>query len=113
MKPTNSPAVAAGPALQLIRGFIFSIALWPFRDIFLNTKKGWLKLWVLLKDLFTTIPIKKQIAGYLEVLPQTGLFSLIVCYWYKKPKKAWQVISIILVSLILLMSLLGVMMAKP
>jgi len=130
MKPTNSPSVAAGPALQLIRGLVFSIALWPFREVFLNTKHGWLKLWGLLVGLsilsttaagpgsiegfiYTTIPIKKQIAGYIEVLPQTLLFSLIVCYWYKKPKMAWQVISIILVVLILLMSYLGVIMAKP
>ena len=130
MKPANSLSVAAGPALQVVRGLIFSLALWPFREIFLNTKHGWLKLWGLLIGLsilsttaagpgsvegyiYTTIPVKSQIAGYLEVVPQTLLFSLIVYYWYKKPKMAWLVISIILVSLILLMSLLGIMMAKP
>ena len=130
MKPTSSLAVAAGPALQLIRGFIFSIALWPFRDIFLNTRYGWLKLWGLLIGLstlsttaaapgsiegfiYTTIPVKKQIVGYLEVIPQTMLFSLIVYYWYKNPKKAWLIISIILVSLILLMTLMGIMMTRP
>lgn len=130
MKPANSPAVAAGPALQLIRGVIFSLALWPFRIIFLNTKYGWLKLWGLLIGLsilsttaagpgsvegyiYTTIPVKQQIAGYLEVLPQTLLFSVIVYYWYKNPKTAWQIISIILVAIVLLLSLLGVMMASP
>jgi hypothetical protein len=124
MKPTNSTSVAAGPALQLIRGVIFSMALWPFRDILLKTKYGWLKLWGLLIGLsilsttaaapgsiegfiYTTIPIRKQVIGYLEVIPQTMLFSLIVFYWYEKPKKAWQVISIILVLFILLVSLLG------
>lgn len=129
MKPTTSVSVAAGPALQLIRGLIFSIALWPFRDVFLNTKNGWLKLWGLLIGLsilsttaagpgsiegfiYTSIPVKKQIAGYLEVVPQTLFFSLIVCYWYKNPKMAWQVISIILVILIVLMSLLGILMSK-
>jgi hypothetical protein len=127
MKPMNSPAVAAGPALQVIRGFIFSISLWWFRDVFLNTKQGWLKLWVLLLGLsvlsttaaatgsvegfiYTTIPFQKQVIGYLEIFPQTLLFSLIVFYWYQKPRKAWQIISVILVSCILLLSTLGVIL---
>lgn len=129
MKPANSTAVAAGPALQLIRGFIFSLALWPFRSVFLNTKYGWLKLWGLLIGLsilsttaagagsiegyiYTTIPVKQQIAGYLEVLPQTGLFSVLVYCWYKKPKAAWQIISIFLVSIVILFSLLGMFVAN-
>jgi len=126
MKPMNSLAVAAGPALQLIRGFIFSVALWPFRDIFLNTKYGWLKLWGLLLGLsilsttaaapgsvegfiYTTIPVEKQIVGYVEVMPQTLLFSLIIYYWYKKPVKAWYVISIVLVSIILLLTIAAIL----
>lgn len=129
MKPMNSLAVAAGPTLQLIRGIIFSIALWTFRDTFLHTKYGWLKLWGLLVGLsilsttaaapgsvegliYTTIPIKKQMIGYVEVFPQTLLFSLIVFYWYQNPKKAWHVISIILVSSILLLSMLAIILPR-
>ena len=130
MKPMNSVAVAVGPILQLIRGLVFSIALWAFRDIFLNTKYGWLKLWGLLIGLsilsttaaapgsvegfiYTTIPIKKQIIGYCEVVPQTMLFSLIVCYWYKIPGKAWNIISIVLVSIVLFLSIMAVIMPRP
>lgn len=130
MKPMNSSTVAAGPALQLIRGFIFSIALWPFRDTLLNTKYGWLKLWGLLIGLsilsttaagpgsiegfiYTTIPIEKQVVGYMEVMPQTFLFSIMVYYWYKKPKKIWNIISIFLVSIILLFSILALIMPRP
>ena len=29
MRPTGSPWVAAGPALQLIRGTLFGLVLWP------------------------------------------------------------------------------------
>ena len=129
MKPMNSAVVAAGPALQLIRGFIFTIALWSFRETFLNTRYGWLKLWGLLLGLsilsttaaapgsverfiYTTIPVKKQIIGYAEVFPQTLVFSLLVFYWYQKPKKAWHVISIILVSGILLLSMLAVFLPR-
>ena len=105
MKPANSAAVAAGPALQIIRGIIFSLALWPFRNIFLHTNHGWLNLWGLLIGLsilsttgaapgsvegyiYTTLPVKQQMAGYLEVFPQTLLFSILVYYWYKKPTAA-------------------------
>lgn len=130
MKPTDSLTVAAGPSLQLIRGFIFSVALWPFRDIFLNTKYGWLKLWGLLIGLsilsttaaspgsvegfiYTTIPFKLQAIGYFEVVPQTLLFSFGVYYWYKRPKKVWFIISVILVSIILLLFILAMVFPKP
>ena len=129
MKPVDSPIIAAGPILQIIRGFIFSIALWSFRDIFLNTKYGWLKLWGLLIGLsilstaaaapgsvegfiYTTIPVEKQVVGYLEVIPQTLLFSLIVYYWYKQSNKTWHVIAIVLVSIIFLMSIMGIFIQR-
>jgi hypothetical protein len=129
MKPMNSSAVAAGPALQLIRGLIFSLVLWPFRSAFLNTRYGWLKLWALLVGLctlsttaaapgsiegyiYTSIPVNKQVWGYLEVVPQTLLFSLIVYYWYKYPRKSWTIISAILVVIIGLISVLAVVMAR-
>ena len=130
MKPVNSAAVAAGPALQVIRGLIFSLALFPFRNTFLHTGYGWLKLWGLLIGLsilsttaagpgsiegfiYTTIPISQQISGYLEVVPQTLLFSILVCYWYQSPGIVWRILSIILVVIVFLLSLLGVMMAGP
>ncbi len=127
MKPMNSTAIAAGPALQLIRGLIFSLALWVFRDVFLKTKNGWLKLWGLLVGLsilsttaagpgsvegfiYTTIPVEKQVIGYLEVLPQTLLFSLMVYRWYQKPGKVWNIVAGVLVGIILLMSGMAVAM---
>lgn len=129
MKPMNSMAVIVGPALQFIRGIIFSIALWPFKETFLNTKYGWLKLWGLLIGLsilsttaaapgsiegfiYTTIPIEKQVIGYMEVMPQTLLFSIMVYYWYKTPKKAWDIISIVSISLILLVISFAITIAR-
>ena len=125
MRPVDSPWVAVGPALQIIRGLIFSLVLWPFRSIFLADKKGWLKLWILIIGLcilsttaacagsvegmiYTVIPVKNQIIGYLEVVPQTCLFSFLVVYWYHYPKKIWNILSIIFVALIILMCTLGV-----
>jgi len=120
MKPVDSPWVAAGPMLQVIRGLVFATALWSFRHSFLEGNYGWLKLWGLLVGLavlstagptpgsiegmiYTKIPVADQVSGYIEVLPQTLLMSLGVYYWYKRPGKIWTVLSIVFVSLIVLM----------
>ncbi len=126
MRPSDSPWVAAGPGLQIIRGLVFSIVLWPFTSIFLSEKTGWLKLWLLLIGLsilsttgpapgsiegmiYTVIPIKKQVIGYIEVIPQTCLFAFMVCYWYHYPKKVWNIISIILIIIIVLFGVAGIL----
>jgi len=128
MKPIDSPWVAAGPVLQVLRGFVFSVALWLFRDNFLNVKKGWLKLWILIIGLsilsttgatpgsiegfiYTKIPVFTQMKGYFEVVPQTFLFSILVYYWYKKPGKIWNILSIILVLIIILLCSMGLMVS--
>lgn len=124
MKTMDSWEVAAGPVLQVIRGLIFAVVLWPFRGTLLDTRYGWLKLWGLLLGLsvlsttaaapgsvegfiYTTLTVKQQIVGYLEVIPQTLLFSMMVYFWYKKPHKAWNVISILLVTIILFFSIVA------
>lgn len=125
-RPYDSPWITAGAGLQIFRGLVFALALWYFKEGFLFKKHGWLKLWGLLIGLsilsttgpppgsiegfiYTKIPVLDQIKGYLEVVPQTGLFSLMLCFWYEKPKKAWNIISVVLVILIMLMSFMGVL----
>ncbi len=129
MRPTNSLWVALGPVLQIFRGLVFSIVLWFYKDIFLFKEYGWLKLWGLIVGLsilsttgaapgsiegliYTKIPIIDQLNGYLEVVPQTLLFSVFLYYWYLKPKKVWNIISIILVSIVVLLCTLGFMASK-
>ncbi len=125
----DSPWIAAGPALQVIRGLIFALALWFFKDNFLFQKHGWLKLWGLIVGLsilsttaaapgsiegfiYTTTPFLDQVKGYLEVVPQTGMFAFFVCYWYAHPRKVWNILSIILVCLVVFMSTMGVLAAS-
>ena len=129
LRAYDSPWIAAGPSLQVFRGLIFALALWYFKDNFLFQKHGWLKLWGLIVGLsilsttaaapgsvegfiYTTIPFIDQVKGYLEVVPQVGLFSFFVCYWYAHPKKIWNILSIILVSLCIFMSMMGVLAAS-
>ncbi|MCK5700512.1 MAG: hypothetical protein KAI29_05140, partial [Cyclobacteriaceae bacterium] len=95
LRAYDSPWIAAGPSLQVFRGLIFALALWYFKDNFLFQKHGWLKLWGLIVGLsilsttaaapgsvegfiYTTIPFIDQVKGYLEVVPQVGLFSFFV-----------------------------------
>lgn len=124
MKNLDSPWVALGPSLQILRGFIFAIVLWPFKSIFLYGEYGWFKLWLLFIGLsilatfgpaigsidgmiYTTIPISQQILFLPELIIQSFLLSFFIFYWYNKPKKAYNIISIILVSLIILMGTAG------
>ncbi|NER10427.1 hypothetical protein GWK09_07855 [Muriicola jejuensis] len=124
MKPINSPWVALGPGLQIFRGAIFAAVLWPFRTIFLNQERGWLKLWMLFIGLsilatfgpaigsidgmiYTTIPISKQLLFLPELVIQSFLLSFLLFYWYKKPKRVFTIISILLACIIILLSIAG------
>jgi|WetSurSiteA1Bulk_404760.scaffolds.fasta_scaffold00802_6 hypothetical protein len=124
MRSTDSPWVAIGPVLQVVRGLIFSLVLWIFKEGFLNKKYGWAKLWGLVVGLsvlsttgpapgsiegliYTKIPVADQLKGYLEVIPQTLLFSLFLTYWYKRPKKVWTIISIVLMIIIVFLGTMG------
>jgi len=126
MKPTDSPWVMAGPALQIFRGILFSLVLWPFKSVFLESKIGWLKLWFLFLGLailgttgpapgsfegiiYTNFPVMDQIIGLRETVFQTLVFSLLVYYWYKYPIRIWNILSIIIVTLILLMIIAGLL----
>ena len=124
MKPTDSAVVALGPSLQILRGLIFALVLWPFKAIFLNEKYGWRKLWMLFIGLsilstfgpalgsidgmiYTTIPIRQQLLFLPELILQSFLLSFLICYWYRKPKKVYRIMSIIFVALIVLVSIAG------
>ena len=126
MKPVDSPWVMAGPALNIFRGILFALVLWPFKSVFLENSKGWLKLWVLFLGLailgttgpapgsfegiiYTNFPVLDQIIGLRETVFQTLIFSLVVFYWYKYPKRIWNIISIIVVAILLLMILAGLL----
>lgn len=48
LRPADSLIVGLAPVFQIIRGILFGIALWFFRDTFAGKKLGWLKLWIIL-----------------------------------------------------------------
>lgn len=129
MKPIDSAWVVLGPGLQLFRGLIFGLVLWPFRSIFLLKEQGWLKLWFLFIGLsilstfgpaigsidgmiYTTIPIWQQLVFLPELIIQSFLLSYLLHYWYQKPKKAIHVASVLLVALVVLTSIAGFLAAS-
>lgn len=124
MVSTDSPRVSLGPALQVIRGLIFAVVLFPFREVILESRHGWLKLWGLFLGLaifstagpasgsvegliYTKIPAVDQVAGLWEVVLQTLLCSILLVAWHRKPMRAWNICMGVMVSLIVLMSISG------
>jgi hypothetical protein len=39
--------------------------------------------------IYTVIPISDQLTGWLEVLPQALLLSVVLFYWVNHPEKKW------------------------
>jgi hypothetical protein len=126
MKPVDSPWVMAGTALNIFRGILFGIILWPFRTVILETKYGWLYLFGLFLGLailgtsgpapgsfegmiYTNFPVLDQIIGLRETVFQTLLFSLIVYFWYKYPKRIWTILSILIIVLLMMMITAGLL----
>ena len=105
MRDTNSLIVGLSPVFQIVRGALFGIVLWLFRNSFINSKYGWLLIWVMIVivGIFNTPstapgsieyfiyyePVSElwnlDIGGMLEILTQTFLFSTI-SFFVVKPR---------------------------
>jgi hypothetical protein len=106
MRQTSDPLVMAGPLFQPIRGLVFALVIYPLRQVVFTRKRGWLVLWWILVALgivatfgpapgsiegmiYTVVPIRHQLRGLLEVVPQALLLALGVVYWVNHPEKRW------------------------
>lgn len=104
MRPTTSLWVIMGAPLQVFRGILFASVLYLFRDKIFGRKNGWLVLsWMLVGIgilgtfgapggslegfIYTTTPVLLQMRGYLEVVTQAVLFSVLLCYWVNHSKR--------------------------
>ena len=123
MRPVDSPWVAIGSGLQIIRGIIIALVLLPFREILIS-RNGWLKFAGLILGLsyistigptfgsfegyiYTKIPLQYHLLGIPETLLYVSLFTTLFHLWYKKPNKLWNIVLTISVILIVLISFLG------
>jgi hypothetical protein len=104
LRSTTDPLVVAGPFFQLIRGPIIALALYPFRKVFMDTKRGWALLWGLLLALmviaptggapgsiegliYTKIPLWFHVIALPEVILQTLVFSWLLIAWQRRVEK--------------------------
>ena len=106
MRQTDEPIVMAGPLFQPIRGLLFAVAFYPLRAALFGRKRGWLVMWTVLVTvgilstfgpspgsvegmIYTIFPIPLQLFGMLEVLAQSLLLAVVLCYWVNHPEKRW------------------------
>ncbi len=106
MRQTNEPIVMAGPLFQPVRGFLFALAFYPLRSVLFGRQRGWIVMWTVLVTIgilstfgpspgsvegviYTVFPIRLQLFGMTEVLTQSLLLSVILCYWVNHQESRW------------------------
>lgn len=106
LRPTDAPIVAAGPALQVVRGLLFGIVFYLLRIPLFTQRRGWLTMWIMLVVvgifstfgpapgsieglIYTTMPVGLQMGGLIEVIFQALLLAVVLVYWVNHPEKRW------------------------
>jgi hypothetical protein len=60
------------------------------------------------------MPIRSQITGWLEIVPQAILLSALLCYWVNHPEKKWlNWVLGILFFVAMALPVLGLLVRKP
>jgi len=100
MKPSDAISVRLAPMIQILRGGLLALAIYPFREVIIGRKSGWLKLFALLfvltsigavitgpgsieGFLYTRFSFNPFI-GYPEIGLQMLVFSWLFCRWQGK-----------------------------
>ena len=127
MRPTTSIWVHTGPLFQLIRGPIMALAIFPFRKVLLQEKRGWMLLWGLFIAfailspagptpgsiegiVYTVLPLKFHLIGLPEVLLQTLTLSFLFCFWEQRPGEMKLLIPLLTTFFVILtLSVLGIL----
>ncbi len=129
MRPTTSIWVLAGPLFQLIRGPIMALAIYPFRKVILDNRRGWILLWGLFVALailspagaapcsiegivYSVLPLWFHLIGLPEILLQTLALSFLFYVWEQNPEEKKISIPLIIVfSVLLVMVVWGLILA--
>lgn len=100
MKPSDSLSVGLAPLAQVLRGALLALAIFPFREVIIGRRLGWIKLFFLLfiltsigavitgpgsieGFLYTRFSFNPLI-GYPEIALQMLAFSWLFCHWQGK-----------------------------
>ena len=130
MRPTTDPLVVLGMPLQLLRGIIVALVIYPLRKAFFEEKYGYLKLGLVVLGftvlatfgpgigsfdgfVFTTLPLNIHFLGYPEamiwIISFVGILYVSNKYEHKKIVK---ILPVIIIILIIFMGVMGYMDAK-
>jgi hypothetical protein len=130
MRQTDDPLVAAGPLFQPIRGFLFGIVFYLLRDRLFRREDGWLVAWIMLVVvgilstfgptpgsieglIYTTLPVRGQLAGLSEVVVQSFLLAVITYTWVRHSDATWLNWGLgILFFIVLLLPALGLVLSQ-
>ena len=127
-RATNSLWVTAGPLVNILRGLLFGLVLYPFRELFLTRRWGWLYLWALFLVLalfstigpgpgsiegliYTKVPLNHHLLTPWEGMVQTLAFSVLLIQWEKSTSKRFSQILILVSVMLLAGILLGMLQA--
>jgi hypothetical protein len=130
MRPTADPIVAfGGSVLQIFRGILIGLFIYPLRKAFFIEKHGYWKLGLVVLGfsvlltfgpgigafdgyIFTTLPIAVHVLGYPEAIIWISLFIGILYISNKyENKKIIRILPIILMALVVFMGTAGYLAA--
>ena len=127
-RATDSILVTAGPLFNIIRGLLFGLVLYPFREVFITRKWGWLYLWALFLVfalfstigpgpgsieglIYTQVPLSHHLFHSWEGILQTLAFSVLLIQWEKSTSKRLTQILVLLSVMLLAGIVLGIISA--
>ncbi len=103
-RPLDSLIVRIAPLIQIFRGTFLAFIIFPFHEVIMNSKRGWLKLFWLLWGLtligavaatpgsiegliYTKTPLIEHLLGLPEVTIQMLIFSWLFFMWERRIKE--------------------------
>jgi hypothetical protein len=127
-RATDSVLVMAGPLFNIIRGLLFGLVLYPFRETLITRKWGWVHLWALFLVLalfstigpgpgsfegliYTNVPLSHHLLTPWEGALQTLAFSLLLIQWEKSTSKRLTQILVLFSVMLLAGIVMGVIQA--
>jgi magnesium-transporting ATPase (P-type) len=130
MRPMSDPLVRAGLLFQPLRGVLFALVFYPFRERLFGRAHGWLLMgWMLIALgilgtfaappgsmeglIYTTTPVWMQLRGWLEIVTQALLLSALLCYWVNHPGKKWLNWLLSIVFYLLMVFFVFVLVVNP
>jgi len=129
MRPTSDPIIPLGATLQLLRGIIYGLVLYPLRKAFFEEDKGYLKLGLVFLGLtvlgtfgpapgsfdgyiFTNFPLAINLLGYPEaliwIISLVGILKISNKYEHKRIVK---IMPFVFVGLIIFVGVSGYLYA--